>query len=182
MKSQTDQSYASYIEMPLSLINLIGGGQVHQHVNIPEEDAHQPIDLSFYILTPPSGAQGVSSEDFDNESEYIVVVRDKACRRREEDYEGPGAEWISPSHVHKYSHPSRWGVDRNDQYLYRITEAVRRILTSLNNQVAFSPLSTLRHMLVDQRTWYPRNTAKAWCTVCHVMVVPGSTLARRDAV
>ena len=54
MINQTDQSYASYIEILLSLVNLIGGGWVHQHVSIQEEDADQPIDLSFSSHHPVS--------------------------------------------------------------------------------------------------------------------------------
>lgn len=54
MINQTDQSYTSYIEILLSLVNLIGGGWVHQHVSIQEEDAHQPIDLSVSSHHPVS--------------------------------------------------------------------------------------------------------------------------------
>lgn len=57
-----------------------------------------------------------------------------------------------PSFLHKYLHPSRWREDRNDQrprttltlpYINGLFEAVRRILSPLDNQVAFCPLSIL---------------------------------------
>ena len=57
--------------------------------------------------------------------------------------------------VHKYSCPSR-RKERDDQglkttvtlqYINGLSEAVRQILTPLDIQVVFHPLSTLRHML-----------------------------------